>query len=279
MRPRTAPLLLLLAAATRVTPARAQPRQAPDVVLLRGAPDGERTEVVLQRLDAQGSSRVLGSFPHLPSSARHAVLLRATPGAPVTLAVAADREAPRGGSYHGALFRIDPGGGSTRLCGEVADGSRPLVTARGTVLVQRGLDGAEPAIPSPRRLVERTDELRIDAIDPNTGAARTVWSGRGQLAYLAAPMRDDEALVYLLRDEGASLLRLDAGTGAVTVLHADLPLARDFSYDAARDEVVFARALSPAEYEVASLRARGAGAPPPPGGAARGPHPAVARVE
>lgn len=268
MRPPHHPLLVLLGAlAGCASTASAQPRPlppAPAVVLLRGAPDAPRTAVVLQRPDAQTPAAVLGSFAHLPSSARHAALL---PGAatalPVVLAVAADREAPRGGSYHSALFRIDPAAGATtRLCGELTDGSHPLITARGTVLVQRGDDGDDPAPDTvSRRLVERTDALRLDAVDPATGAARTVWSGRGQLAFLAAALRDDEVLVYHLHDGASSLLRLDARSGDVAVVHPDLPLARDFSYDAARDEVVFARALSGAVYEVAALRAHGPGAP------------------
>ena len=262
MRPLLRSLLPLLlgALAGCVTPALAQPRptSAPAVVLLRGAPDATRTAVVLQRPDAQGPATVLGSFPHLPSSARHAALLRGPAASqPVVLAVAAEREDPRGGSYHSALFRIDPATGTTtRLCGELVDGSRPLITARGTVLVQRGSDGDDPAPdPTRRRLVERTDALRLDAVDPLTGALRPVWSGRGQLAYLATALRDDEVLVYLLQDSRSSLLRLDARSGDAAVLHPDLPLARDFSYDAARDEVVFARALSPAVYEISSLRA------------------------
>ncbi|MDB4928185.1 MAG: hypothetical protein JWM10_669, partial [Myxococcaceae bacterium] len=58
MRPALRPLPLLAALAGCVTPALAQPRDpltAPMVVLLRGAPDGERTRVVLQRADGQGS--------------------------------------------------------------------------------------------------------------------------------------------------------------------------------------------------------------------------------
>lgn len=252
-------LLLLGALAGCVTPAGAQPRPssaAPPVVLLRGHPDAARTAVVLQRPGARGPAAVLGTFPHLPSSARHAVLLRGgSPARPVALAVAADHEAPRGGSYHSALFRVDPAtAAATRLCGGLADGSRALVTARGTVLVQRGSDGPDPDT-TRRGLVERTDALRLDAVDPVTGAARTVWSGRGQLAYLAAALGDDEVLVYHLQDSGSALLRLDARTGRVDVVHPDVPLARDFSYAAARDEVVFARARSPTVYEVASLRA------------------------
>ena len=253
--------LLLGALAGCVTPALAQPRaaaSAPAVVLLRGAPDAARTSVVLERPGVQGSATVLGTFPHLPSSARHAALLRGPSAAqPVVLAVAAETDSPRGGSYHSALFRIDPAtAATTRLCGELADGSRPLVTARGTVLLQRGHDGEDPAPEvTRRRLVERTDALRLDAVDPTTGSLRPVWSGRGQLAFLATALRDDEVLVYLLQDAGSSLLRLDVRTGDVALLHPDLSLARDFSYDAARDEVVFARALSPTVYEVASMRA------------------------
>ncbi len=250
MRPLHLAALLALGC---VSPAAAQPRAPsaapPAFVLLRGRPDAASTSVVLH-----GATLVpLGTFPHLPSSARHAALL---PGAhPVVLAVAADRESPRGGSYHSALFRIDPTTATTtRLLGDLVDNSRPLVTARGTVVVQRGTDGPDP-VPANRQLVERTDAFRLDVIDPLTGAARTVWSGRGQLAYLATALRGDEVLVYHLHDGGSALLRLDVATGRATELHANVPLARDFSYDPDRDEVVFARAIAPTVYEVASLAA------------------------
>ncbi len=250
MRPLHLAALLALGC---VAPAAAQPRAPaaapPPFVLLRGRPDAASTAVVLH-----GATTVtLATFPHLPSSARHAALL---PGAhPVVLAVAADREAPRGGGYHSALFRIDPATASiTRLVGDLVDNSRPLVTARGTVVVQRGTDGPDPT-PTNHQLVERTDELRLDAIDPATGAARTAWSGRGQLAYLATALRGDEVLVYHLHDGGSSLLRLDVATGRATELHPNVPLSRDFTYDPDRDEVVFARAIAPTVYEVASLAA------------------------
>lgn len=248
MRPLHLTALLL---AGCVTPAAAQPRSPtavpPPFVLLRGRPDAASTAVVLQGATAS----TLGNFAHLVTSARHAVLLPAA--RPVVLAVAADRDDPRGGSYHSALFRVDAAG-TTRLCGELVDGSRPLVTARGTVVVQRGADGLDP-VPANRQLVERTDTLRLDVVDPATGATRTAWSGRGQLAYLATTLRGDEVLVYHLHDGGSSLLRLDVASGHATELHPNVPLARDFSYDAERDEVVFARAIAPTVYEVAALAA------------------------
>lgn len=258
MRPHLPLAATLLAGCT--TAALAQPRPqtlAPPVVILRGRPEATSTEVVLQRADG---GTVLGRFPHLAASARHAALLPGTSPRPVVLAVAADREAPRGGSYHSALFRVDPAtGAAERLCGGLVDGSRPLVTARGTVVVQRGDDGPDPE-PVGRRLVQRTDALRLDVVDPATGAARTAWSGRGQLAWLATALRGDEVLVYHLHDGGSALLVLDLASGRVETLHPAVPLARDFSYDAARDEVVFARAVSPEVYEVASLRAHAPGA-------------------
>jgi hypothetical protein len=226
------------------------PLPAPAVVLLEGPPEGTTTDVVVRA--PGGGARLLGRVVHAAGSAvRGAVVARE--GRSVALVVAAEGETRGAGSYHSALFRVE-GGSAMRLLGEVADASAPLVTARGTVLVQRGRDGEEP-LPGDTRgpLRERTDALSLDAVDLATGAVRTVWSGAGQIAFLAAALRGDDALIYHVDDAGARLLVLDAATGATRVLlPAMLPLARDFSYDAARDELVFARAAAygSTEYEV-----------------------------
>jgi hypothetical protein len=241
-------------------PARALP--APAVILLEGAPEGTETRVVL-RVPATGAQpRVLGVVPHVAGSARRGTL---APGAPArAYVVAAERESRRGSTYHSALWRVQEGSAPARLRGGLTDASRPLVTARGTLLVQSGSDGDEPVPDGSRALRERVDALTLDAVDPANGASRTLWRGRGMIAFLAAPLKDDEALVYHVDAGGAALFALDAATGATRPIVAQMePLARDFSYDAARDEVTFARASlrHDGTWEVVSVPARGPATP------------------
>jgi hypothetical protein len=71
--------------------------------------------------------------------------------------------------------------------------------------------------------------------------------------------------VYLVEPGGASLLALDARTGTVRPILTAMPaLARDFSYDAGHDEVVFARAAAMGSdtYEVVAVPAHGVAAQP-----------------
>jgi hypothetical protein len=152
-----------------------------------------------------------------------------------------------------------------RLADGLVDASNALVTERGAVLVQRGEAGPEPVLdPARRALVEREDRLQLDRVDPVSGARVTVWSGRGQLAFLAAALRGDELAVYHVTSSGAYVFVLDARSGAVRPLLGPAPaLARDFSFDATRDELVFVRAEAPgsARYEVLAVPVHGAATP------------------
>lgn len=249
-----------LALTSREAPADPPPAvdPAPAVVLLEGAPEGAETRVVVRSPASGAQPRVLGAVPHVPGSARRGSLAR---GAPLRAFVVAAEEASRHGStYHSALWRVEQGAAPARLRGGLTDASRPLVTARGTVLVQSGHDGEEPAPDGSRALRERVDALSLDVVDPANGASRAVWSGRGMIAFLAAPLKDDEALVYHVHEHGAALFALDAATGATrAIVDAMEPVARDFSYDPARDEVTFVRA-SPrhdGSWEVVSVPAHG----------------------
>ena len=246
-----------------VREAPADPRSVappPRVVLLEGAPDGAVTAVVLRAPTTGAQPRTLGSITHVEGSARRASLARPfDPAHPVVYAVAAERLSLHGSTYESALWRVEEGVAPRRLAGGVTDASRPIVTERGAVVVQRGRDGEAPA-PVDRVLRERVDELTLDVIDPANGAARTAWSGRGMIAFLAAAMRGDEVLVYHVREGGAALFALDVSTGSTRPLVTQMDaLARDFSYDASRDEVAFARASLRREgvYEVVSMPAHG----------------------
>lgn len=236
--------------------------RAPAVVLLEGDPEGTETRVVLRAPASGAQPRVLGVVPHVAGSARRATLSLAGPTR--AYVVAAEQASRHGSTYHSALWRVQEGTAPARLRGSLTDASRPLVTARGTVLVQSGRDGDEPAPDGSRALRERVDALSLDVVDPDNGASRTLWSGRGMIAYLAAPLKDDEALVYHVHAGGAALFALDASTRATRTLVARMePMARDFSYDAARDEVTFVRA-SPrhdGSWEVVSVAAHAGDAP------------------
>ncbi len=232
----------------------------PRVVLLEGTPEGAETLVVLRAPTTGAQPRVLGAITHVEGSARRASLASPfDPAHPVVYAVAAERPSRHGSTYESALWRVEEGLAPRRLAGGVTDASRPAVTERGAVVVQRGRDGEDPA-PVDRALRERVDELTLDVIDPANGASRTAWQGRGMIAFLAAPMRGDEVLVYHVREGGAALFTLDVSTGSTRTLVAQMDaLARDFSYDRSRDEVAFVRASQRREgvWEVVTLPAHG----------------------
>jgi hypothetical protein len=102
--------------------------------------------------------------------------------------------------------------GARRLVGEVTNASRPLRTRQGALLVQRGADG-EPVSLTDHTLRERRDALHIDAVDPSTGEARAVWTGHGQIAFLACALEGDEVLLWHLDGPRAELLALDVARG------------------------------------------------------------------
>ena len=222
----------------------------PEIAVLEGAPEGAESAVVLLRGDAR---RVLGRVPHAAGGARKGVLLRG--GVDPQAAVVAQEHPSRGAStYDSALFVLDATG-VRRLAGAVTNASRPLRTRSGTLLVQRGADG-EAVEPIDHTLRERRDTLRIDAVNPVSGELRAVWTGLGQIAFLACALEGDEALMWHLDGPRAELLALDAARGTTRRLRADLHLARDFSYDRSRAEVVFAQADDAERWSVRALSLR-----------------------
>lgn len=239
----------------------ADPRRAlapPPVVLLEGAPGGAETRVVMRAPAAAAQPVVLGVVPHVAGSARRGTLdLRGPGGAARVFVVAAERESRRGSTYQSALWRVEAGAPAARLVGGLTDGSRALVTGRGALVVQRGRDGEDLA-PVGRVLRERVDALSLDVVDPANGAARPAWTGRGMIAFLAAPLRGDEVLVYHVHERGAALFALDVGARSERPLVPAMDaLARDFSYDPVHDEVAFVRAGPRGDWEVVSLPAHG----------------------
>jgi hypothetical protein len=220
------------------------------VATLEGAPGAEESAVVIRR---GGRAAVLGRVRHVEGSALRGVVLRGG-NDPAVLVVAQEHPSRAASSYDSALYRVDARG-TERLVGAVTNASRPLITARGTVLVQRGVDGEARPLEA-RRLRERRDALTLDAVDPQTGATRAVWRGEGQIAFLASALDGDEALVLHLDDEVAALRALDASTGTLRTLREGAHLARDFGWDAARGAVVFAQAMDDGAYAVNALSLR-----------------------
>jgi hypothetical protein len=223
---------------------------APAVALLEGDPEGDESAVVLLR---DGLRRELGRVPHAVGGARKGLVLRG--GDDPRVAVVAQAHPSRGAStYDSALYVVDARG-ARRLVGEVTNASRPLRTRQGALLVQRGADG-EPVSLTDHTLRERRDALHIDAVDPSTGEARAVWTGHGQIAFLACALEGDEVLLWHLDGPRAELLALDVARGVARRLRADLHLARDFTYDRERAEVVFAQAEGPDAWAVRALSLR-----------------------
>jgi hypothetical protein len=233
------------------------------VVTLEGPSEAGETHVRLRRFGSQAPLRELGSLRHVAHSARRGAMY-AHNGRTLVL-VTAQLRPMSGHTYESQLFAVE--NGTTRpLVDGVSNASSPLVTARGTVLVQRGTDG--PDVDSMQSangqgLRERIDALTIDAVDIDSGRTRTVFRGAGQLAWLGCALRDDKALVYHVTTDGAFLRVIDAASGAQTTIMGPMPaLARDFSYDRERDEVTFVRAASvgSAEYEIVTVPASGGAA-------------------
>lgn len=235
----------------------------PAVVTLEGAPEVGETHVRLRRFGAQEPLRELGTIRHAEHGARRGALYQHH-GRSIVLVTAAMRP-PSSHTYESQLYALE--NGATRpLTGEVANASAPLVTARGTVLVSRGVDGVDPdSDPASmgQGLRERVDTVTIDAVDLDSGRLRNVFRAQGQIAWLGCALREDKALVYHVTSEGAFLRVIDAANGGSHMIMGPMPaLARDFSYDRERDEITFARARSIGsdEYEIVTVAASGGAA-------------------
>ena len=119
-----------------------------------------------------------------------------------------------------------PAHAPTELCDRVFYASRPLPLPSGEVAVERGVAGAAIA----GRM--RVDELTVDAVDPRTGATRTLYATTGFEAYLAG-LAGGEIIVYLVQPGVASLRAVDWHSGRERVIVASLPpYAHDFSVTA-----------------------------------------------
>jgi hypothetical protein len=203
--------------ASRVEAAPPAAQAAPPVALI--ATRGGHSELYHARA-GQPLGAPLASLSH-----REGGDLRAAMLPDGTVLATAPWAAGRDRSFDGALFRLE--GGAELLCDDVVHASSPLVMPDGRVFVARGRAGRGSASSM------RIDALRIDAIDPASGAATTLHRYRGYLLHLAGA-HDGRVIVYRVGPGSADLVAIDASGRMTTLLSPLLPFARDFSVDAQR---------------------------------------------
>jgi hypothetical protein len=197
----------------------------PTVAVLAGRPEGTETAAMLVPPGGKGV-RTLGTIRHAHDATVRGALL---PDRPV-MVVVADQEGFRDRSWRSALFRLEEGKGPALLADRVAQRARPVLTPDGHVLIERGDSGDEPVGEASRRRL-RIDAVALDEIDPDTGDARTLYSGHGYTAYPAGA-HGDEALVYRVGPDGADLIAVRRADRTVRVIVPRWPAAaRDFSVD------------------------------------------------
>ena len=177
--------------------------------------------VAVAGLASSDASRFAGAY--VPGGAIQTARL-----ATGALVAVADRAARVDRSWASSLLYVAAASGArdpVELCDRVFYASRPLPLPSGEIAVERGVAG--PLVPGRVRV----DELSIDAVDPRTHAARTLYVTTGFEAHLAA-LAGDEIIVYLVQPNLASLRAIDWRTGRERVVVASLPpYAHDFSVD------------------------------------------------
>jgi hypothetical protein len=180
---------------------------------------------------ARGQSVSIAGVPHAPDAVVRSDVLRS--GAVV---VVADREGPPS-DWSSSLHRVDPSGKIALLATGLYHASRPLASVDGAVYVERGANGPWPDRDEAARGRLRTDPLHIDAIDPFSGAARTLYTWTGYTLHLAGELAG-ELIVYRVAFEGADLVAIDRVSGRSRLVTALVPFARDFLVDEKRGALV-----------------------------------------
>lgn len=209
---------------------------APRVALLSTRPGASESSLHFARPGESGAPDAVATFTHVPDAEVRGALL---PGAQRVLVVA-DMERRREPSFGAWLLAVEPGREPAVLAKGCYHASRPWVLPSGRVLVQRGESGAEPYAAQAKNGELRTDSLRVDEIDAESGAARTLHDFQGYITHIAG-LFDDEVLLYRVRHQLADLVAVNVESGAVRVIVAKLEAhARDFSVDRASRSLVLA---------------------------------------
>jgi hypothetical protein len=206
------------------------------IALLATPARADATESEVRLVEVTGSGATSTVFRARIVHARGAVVRGDVLDGGRAVVLAADEAGATEPDWGAALHRVDAAGARVLARG-LYHASRPLVSADGSVYVERGASGPWPTREEARAGRLRTDALTIDAIDPVTGAARTVATSRGYTLHLAGELGGD-LVVYRVAYEGAELLAIDRASGQVRTVTALSPFARDFSIDAARGAVV-----------------------------------------
>ncbi len=178
------------------------------------------------------SEALIAGVPH----AREAVVRGDVLAGGRSVVIVADAEG-RPSDWSSSLHRVDDSGKIAFLATGLYHASRPLASADGAIYVERGANGAWPTREEAAQGRLRTDPLHIDAIDPATGAARTLYSWTGYTLHLAGEL-GPELIVYRVAFEGADLVAIDRASGNSRLITALLPFARDFSIDEKRGALV-----------------------------------------
>jgi hypothetical protein len=212
------------------------PQVAPATIAIAATPhdsDARASDVRVLTVDASGvREQAIARVAHAPTAVVRGDVLRGAAGA----IVAADEEGARDRDWGAALWRVDASGARVIARG-LYHASRPLASIDGAVYVERGASGADPSPDAMARGALRTDALAIDAIDPSTGASRTVYSAAGYTLHLCGEI-GAELVVYFVDYGRAQILAIDRASGAARTIASVLPFARDFSIDRARHLLV-----------------------------------------
>lgn len=200
------------------------------MALLATEPEGAGSELYLVSADGGELPAPVARLAH-----RHGAAVRGAitgdAANPVLLAVA-DLAPGSDRSFGSALLRIEPGRAQATLAEGVVYASRPVLASPREVLISTGSPGVVTDGAG------RVDALRVDVIDPDSGATRTILAEQGLLLYVAGVL-GREALIYRVGPARGDLCAVDLDSGALRELGELPPLARDFSLDADRRELAF----------------------------------------
>jgi hypothetical protein len=202
------------------------------LALVATRPGDSESRVHLAVPGEKGPPAPVASVSHVPDGEVRGATL---PGG--RFALVADSERRTDPSFGAWLLLATPGQPSQTLAKGCVHASRPVVTSKGTVLVQRGSAGPPP---DPAGAELRTDALEVSEVDPTNGSVRTVHAFSGYITHIAGVL-DAEVYLYRVAHQWADVVGVDIASGALRVLAAPVEAkARDFTVDPASRSLVYA---------------------------------------